>query len=299
MKSFQSIASVAFKPPTDGQLAVEAMTIADLRSRAPADHFQKLQRADFYRLIGVESGHTAPMVDFSTYHAQAGGWLLVRPGQVMRYDFSTEWAGWLLVFRPDGLFSRGRSYQTGEARLLRHVDDLACLHALGVEQHEWMKQSVGQMLRDGAMKADVSLRNDMLRLQLASTLLRLSVWQEAHPELAHGRTSTSSNFKRIQQHIETDFAKHHQVQHYANALNMSEKSLGRLCLATTGVSAKSWITQRLCLEAKRLLAHTSLSAQSIGNELGYDDASNFVKFFRRESGLTPLAFRRGNTQAKI
>lgn len=68
---------------------------------------------------------------------------------------------------------------------------------------------------------------------------------------------------------------------------------------TDGQSAKSWITQRVCLEAKRLVAHTSLSAQSIGNELGYDDASNFVKFFRREAGLTPLAFRRDHTQAKI
>jgi len=139
--------------------------------------------------------------------------------------------------------------------------------------------------------------DDMLRLQLASTLLRLSVWQEAHTEPAHGRTSTASNFNRFQQQIKTDFAKHHQVQHYANVLGMSGKSLGRLCLATTGMSAKSWITQRLCLEAKRLLAHTSLSVQSIGNELGYDDASNFVKFFRREAGLTPLAFRRDHVGA--
>ena len=216
----------------------------------------------------------------------------------MRYDFLTKWAGWLLVFRPDGLFSRGRSYQTDEARLLRHVDDLACLHALGTEQHEWMEQSVGQMLRDGALKADVSLRNDLLRLQLASTLLRLSVWQQARPESAQPRQSTASSFKRFQQQLETDFAAHHQVQHYANTLNMSEKSLSRLCLATTGVSAKSWIAQRLCLEAKRLLAHTSMSVQRIGSELGYDDASNFVKFFRRQTELTPLAFRRVNTHTQ-
>lgn len=155
-----------------------------------------------------------------------------------------------------------------------------------------MTQSVGQMQRDSTLNVDASLRNEMLRLQLASTLLRLSVWQEAHHAQppAH-RTANAIDFKRFQQQLEIDFAKHHQVQHYASALGLSEKSLGRLCVAAKGVSAKSWISQRLCLEAKRLLAYTSMSVQSIGHALGYEDASNFVKFFAKEAGVTPLAFR--------
>ncbi len=294
MKNIQDIAKVGFKPPNDEHLAVEAMSIADLQSRAPVGHFRKLQRADFYRLIGVENGQTSLMVDFSTYTAQARRWLLVRPGQVMRYDFSTDWGGWILVFRPDGWVSPGRSNQANETGLSRYVDDLACLHSLDQEQHEWMIQSMRQIQRDGALKVDVNLRNEMMRLQLASTLLRLSVWNTTSHEPEQYKKSYLSAFKRFQKCVETDFAKHHQVQHYANALFMSEKSLSRLCLATTGVSAKNWISQRLCLEAKRLLAHTTMSVQSIGNELGYEDASNFVKFFRAQAGVTPLAFRHAN-----
>jgi AraC-like DNA-binding protein len=30
---------------------------------------------------------------------------------------------------------------------------------------------------------------------------------------------------------------------------------------------------------------------TIGDQLGFDEATNFVKFFRREAGLTPGAFR--------
>ena len=74
MKNIQDIAKVGFKPPNDEHLAVEAMSIADLQSRAPVGHFRKLQRADFYRLIGVENGQTSLMVDFSTYTAQARRW---------------------------------------------------------------------------------------------------------------------------------------------------------------------------------------------------------------------------------
>jgi AraC-like DNA-binding protein len=30
---------------------------------------------------------------------------------------------------------------------------------------------------------------------------------------------------------------------------------------------------------------------AIGDQLGFDEATNFVKFFRRETGMTPGAFR--------
>ena len=298
MNKSQSITKVGFKPPADQHLVVEAMSIAELKKRAPADHFKKLQRADFYRLIGVARGHTTVMVDFADHAAHAKDWLLVRPGQVMRYDFSTDWAGWLLVFQPEGLFNFGRNFQTNEARLSQQLDDLACMHALDARQHEWITKSVGQMLQDSGLKLDASLRNELLRLQLASTLLRLSVWQQSRFGPALHRASTALDFKRFQQQIEADFAMQHQAQYYASALCMSDKSLGRLCLAATGVSAKSWISQRVCLEAKRLLAHTSMTVQSIGYTLGFEDASNFVKFFRKQAGLTPLSFRQDNSSIR-
>lgn len=55
--------------------------------------------------------------------------------------------------------------------------------------------------------------------------------------------------------------------------------------------AKAVITDRLVLEAKRLLAHSLLPVAGIGDQLGFGEATNFVKFFRRETGLTPGDFR--------
>ena len=78
---------------------------------------------------------------------------------------------------------------------------------------------------------------------------------------------------------------------YAARLGCSEKSLTRAALQVTDRSAKTVITERLVLEAKRLLAHTLLPVATIGDQLGFAEATNFVKFFRRETGLTPGAFR--------
>jgi AraC-like DNA-binding protein len=45
------------------------------------------------------------------------------------------------------------------------------------------------------------------------------------------------------------------------------------------------------LEAKRLLAHSLFPVANIGYEIGFSEPTNFVKFFRRETRLTPGAFR--------
>ena len=296
MTTTTKITDLGFNPLNDKRLMVEVMSIEELRRRAPENHFARLQRADFYRLYGVLDGYTCPMVDFSEIPAQARDWLLVRPGQVVRYDFSRPWTGWVLVFRPDVLFGDSYSNRADELNLLRYVEDLTCHRSLDIAQHQWMNRSLHQMQHDGSLGTDVALRNELLRLQLAGTLLRLCHWQSLNSPIHQSGSSALINFKRFRQKLEADFSKSHQVQHYANILGMSVKSLSRACLAASGMNAKACIRQRLTLEAKRLLAHTNMAVQTIGQELGFDEATNFVKFFRKGTGMTPLTFRIANTK---
>ncbi len=75
---------------------------------------------------------------------------------------------------------------------------------------------------------------------------------------------------------------------------MGEKNPSRATMAGAGVHAKTYIAQRLVLDAKRLLAHRTQSVQSIALEWGLEDAANFGKFFKRVDSATPGAFRLRN-----
>jgi len=292
MENSEEIAHIGFRPPNETGLVVEALSIEELRRRAPSDHFDRLQRADFFRLIGVTSGTTRPMVDFSYHAAKAADWFLVRPGQVFRYDFTQPWSGWLLVFRPDALADARHGDPAMAHDPLRRVEDLPDRFSLDPEPHGWMVRSLRQMQHDGVLTADLTLRNALLRLQLTQTLLRLSMWQSVDKAMQATAPGGRRQFRRFQHLLEQDFCGQHRVRHYANALGMSDKTLSRVCVAATGLPAKALISQRLVLEAKRLLAHTSNPVQLIGHDLGFDEASNFVKFFRKETQTTPLGFRR-------
>lgn len=83
----------------------------------------------------------------------------------------------------------------------------------------------------------------------------------------------------------------HSVRDHARKIGYSERTVTRACQHATGLTAKGVLDERLLLEAQRLLAHTSLTAASIAERLGFTEATNFTKFFRRHTGLPPTEFR--------
>ena len=52
------------------------------------------------------------------------------------------------------------------------------------------------------------------------------------------------------------------------------------------------INDRIVLEAKRQLQHTSLNIKEISYNLGFEDPSYSVKFFKRLAGSMPSEFRK-------
>lgn len=48
----------------------------------------------------------------------------------------------------------------------------------------------------------------------------------------------------------------------------------------------------MILEAKRRLISGGAPIEALAEALGFSEATNFVKFFRRHTGETPAAFRR-------
>ncbi|AZS71972.1 AraC family transcriptional regulator [Streptomyces lydicus] len=87
------------------------------------------------------------------------------------------------------------------------------------------------------------------------------------------------------------FTRSRRVTDYARSLGYAPRTLSRATEAAAGVGAKEFIDRRVVLEAKRLLAHGDQSAARIADRLGFADATNFSKFFQRQTGTTPIAFR--------
>ncbi len=79
---------------------------------------------------------------------------------------------------------------------------------------------------------------------------------------------------------------------YAEESGISENYLSRLVKQSTGRSVGAWIEIVRIQRAKRLLSGTALSIIDIAAAVGVDDQSYFSRLFRKETGMTPTAFRK-------
>ena len=79
---------------------------------------------------------------------------------------------------------------------------------------------------------------------------------------------------------------------YAAETGISENYLSRLVKKSTGRSVGAWIDIERILRAKRLLADTREPIIDIAASVGIEDQSYFSRLFKKETGLTPSAFRK-------
>jgi len=83
----------------------------------------------------------------------------------------------------------------------------------------------------------------------------------------------------------------HTAQAFAAQLGVHVNHLNRAVRATTGRTTSVQLAERLAHEAQALLRHTDWSIADIAQGLGFAEATYFNRFFRKQTGVSPNAFR--------
>lgn len=99
-------------------------------------------------------------------------------------------------------------------------------------------------------------------------------------------------FREFKHQLEKHYLAQHNVVFYADKLNISARSLNELTALYTETSSGQLIRERVVLEAKRLLANTSMNIKEICFFLGFHDPGYFTRFFTKNAGVAPLVFRK-------
>jgi len=279
-----TIRRVRFLPPAPGVGDIEVNTLKGIRDRGGPHEFLTPQRLDFDLLVHIESGTAVHTVDFSDHPLRPGDILWVRAGQVHQWGAIADIDGSVVMFGPHSIEDRTSDLIRSHVVRPRNHWPAAALTGTPVTQTLDLLTSTSDSPRTGR----TDLRQVARAHCLAALLVELVV---VEPSGAPALGPTHEVFAWFRDHIEEHFWEWHKVSEYADRLGYSSRTLNRLARQHTGLSAKELIDERVVLEAKRQLSHADASVSEIAEQLGFDDASNFSSYFRRQTRMTPGTFR--------
>lgn len=250
------------------------------------DLVHDLHRHDFYFVLAVQQGSGMHEIDFVPYPVSDHAVFILRPGQVHKLELTANTTGFLLEL--DLSF-----YQPN----------------ISIAEHRWKKATSKNYC------AVEAARFQKLHAYLANIFQEYSLMQEGYIEaikanldlffLEYIRQSKKldsiaksesgyiqERFEELIRLLETNIVSKKNVADYADLLSLSPYQLNSIVKTSVGKTVSDLINEQIILEAKRLLIATPAQVKEIADQLGYEDPSYFIRFFKKHTGQSPDSFRK-------
>lgn len=247
-------------------------------------------RHDFFEVLYLLKGSGYHVIDGNKYEIKPPCVFFMSPGQAHKLELSNDIEGYIFIFTSDFyLLNRTNQnsliefpffytiHQDNPPLLLDNENDILFIESL-------FKRSISEIKHAGEYISEMI--RSTLDLILTTCAARYPV-NEAQLNIGKGQILV----KRFFHLLEENHQKNLSLNDYAALIGITPNHLTQTVKLLTGKTSSQLIKSKQLLEIKRLLVHTNLNVSEIANQLHFDDQSYFTKFFKRETGLTPLQYR--------
>ena len=245
-------------------------------------------RHSFYEILHLTGGRGTNYIDFQPYPITPGTLYCLAPGQVHFWQVEEPVQGHALLFEESFLISEPiQRCRNSEIAFFQ------CLEQPVIHLDESQENRVHTMLDnlEAEFNSNLFSRTSALRAMLHLFIVEVQRLQGLQSTLLAGGTDLGLT-TQYQYLLRQGVSMATTVEMYADQLQVSPSRLRHAIKKSTGRSPGQLLRKELLLEAKRLLAHSSLSVAEICFRLGFEDPSYFSRFFKRESGHSPRHFRK-------
>lgn len=250
-----------------------------------SDLIHNLHRHDFYFVLFVKNGKGTHQIDFINYEVDNFSVYFIKPGQVHELMLKKGATGFMLQFTTDFYNPREKNASI----ILRKVSskNLCQINNSRFDKLETTIQSIFQEFSDKKERYF-----DVIKSYLEILFVQLLRQSENPTNVPNeSKLYAQERLEELQDLIEKNIVTTKQVSDYATMLNMSSFQLNSVTKSLLNKTASEIINEYIILEAKRLLISTTNQVNQIADQLGYDDPSYFIRFFKKHTGSSPESFR--------
>lgn len=247
------------------------------------------RRHDFYHMVLFTEGCGKFSIDYQTCSIRPFQFYFMIPGQIHNWHFEGDMDGYIINFPAQFFqsFLLKTDYLNQFLFFNGNVQD--CIIDIP-EELRWtvvdlIKKAISETERENKFK------NDTIRVLLLQLFMEISNLDSRNRSFSveSNKNALRQNFEKL---IDENYLNLRLPKQYAELLHITPNHLNKLCNELNGISAGDMIRNRIILEAKRLLINLKLTVTEIAYKLNFEDSSYFCKLFKKQTGMTPNAFRK-------
>ncbi len=274
---------------SDVNVEIEIVSLETL-TRVKKDYLISPHRTNFYHIFLFEDCSPTHLVDFEAVKIQPYSLLFIDKDRVHQFDQLLNYVGHILVFTENFFCTTEDDTKFLRGSIL--FNELSNHPSLNLDKNDFLKfASLCENIRE-----ELNLPLDSSKHILLKNLLQNFLLLADREKRKQGFTEKKKGIDLdyvllLRDLLEKNYTKLKAVSDYAKLICISEKRLSKATTQILGKTPKEIINDRVLLEAKRLLVHTNLSIKEIGQQLGFEDPAYFVRYFKKNSEITPAEFR--------
>ena len=241
-------------------------------------------RTDFYQIVWIETGKSIQTVDFNPIEVIGGQILFIAKNQVISFDTSTNYKGQIILFT-DLFFNRCEC----DARFMKQINLFNSFTGnTPVAINETM-ETFWRLIKDEFCRENDNFQSNLIHYYLSAFLIHAE--RQSSKSTIQAKNLEYQIALQFSELVEQQYKALRKVNDYLALMCISDKNLSKALQTVTGKTPKQFIDDRILLEAKRLLVYSNESIKEITFMLGFDEPSNFTKYFYKNTNVNPAQFR--------
>lgn len=283
----QKLPTIHFKNIRN-HLGFEIQTLEYIYNHEQIEDYKKFHLIEFYIVILITEGYGEHLINFKSYSYKKGSLLFVAKSQVHAFVPNTSAKGYIIFF--DENFLNQNQITFNDLSYSYPFNFGLYDRILQIEEHQKSVFSLFDYLYLEYQLPLNSNTEEILQCLLRALLLKTKSSNTNNDSIIESsKSSITQEFIKFQQLLNQNIQIRN-ANFYCDKLHISYDRLNSITKKLTGKTIKNYIDKNLEIKAKQLLTTGSSNISEIAFKLGFKETTNFTKFFKRQSKMSPSKF---------